>query len=64
MNYFPKILIEYLRKNIVQYIFLSVVLIAGIIVGSITVNLMSDIQIEDILSFINGFLANINNISL
>jgi stage II sporulation protein M len=63
MNYFPKILIEYLRKNIVQYVFLSIVLIAGIIVGSITVNMISDIQMESILSFINGFLANINNIS-
>ena len=55
MNYFPKILVEYFKKNIVQYIFLSIVLIAGIIVGSITVNMISDIQMESILSFINGF---------
>ena len=64
MNYFPKALIEYLRKNIVQYMFLSIVLIAGIIVGSITVKMISDIQMESIVSFINGFLANINNISV
>ena len=64
MNYFPKILVEYFKKNIVQYIFLSIVLIAGIIVGSITVNMISDIQMESILSFINGFLANIDNISV
>ena len=64
MNYFPKALIEYLRKNIVQYMFLSIVLISGIIVGSITVKMISDIQMESIVSFINGFLANINNISV
>ena len=64
MNYFPKALIECLRKNIVQYMFLSIVLIAGIIVGSITVKMISDIQMESIVSFINGFLANINNISV
>ncbi len=64
MNYFPKMLVEYFKKNIVQYIFLSIVLIAGIIVGSITVNMISDIQMESILSFINGFLANIDNISV
>lgn len=64
MNYFPKMLMDYFKKNIVQYVFLSIVLIAGIIAGSVTVNMISDIQMENILSFINGFLANINNISV
>lgn len=64
MNYFPKILIDYLKRNIIQYIFLSIILIIGIIIGSITVNLISDIQLENIQSFINGFLTNVNNISV
>jgi len=64
MNYFPKMLIEYFKRNIIQYIFLSTVLITGIIIGSITVNLISDIQLQNIQSFISGFLANVNNISV
>ncbi|HHY41398.1 MAG TPA: stage II sporulation protein M [Thermoanaerobacterales bacterium] len=64
MNYFPKIMIDYFRKNIIQYIFLSIILIIGIVIGSITVNLISDMQLENIQSFINGFLANVKNISV
>lgn len=55
---------EYFRENIGQYVLLTIILIAGIIIGSITVNLISENQMENILSFINGFLANFNNISV
>lgn len=64
MNFFPKILTEYFKRNIIQYIFLSIILIIGIVLGSITVNFISDMQLENIQSFIKGFLANVNGISV
>jgi len=64
MSHFPRFFLEYLRKNIIQYVLLSIILIVGIIVGSFTVNMISDIQRESILSLISGFLANISNISI
>ncbi len=64
MNFFPKILTEYFKRNIIQYIFLSIILIIGIVLGSITVNFISDMQSENIQSFIKGFLANVNGISV
>jgi len=63
MSNFPRILMDYIRQNIALYIFLSLFLIAGIILGSISVNMVSDGQLNNILSFINGFLSNVNNIS-
>jgi len=64
MNYFSKMLKDYFRRNIIQYIFLSIILIIGIIAGSVTVNFISEIQTENIQSYLNGFLANVNNISV
>jgi len=61
MNYFANLLKEYFKRNIFQYIFLSVILIIGIIIGSVTVNFISDVQAANIQSFINGFLANVNS---
>jgi len=64
MNFFSKMLKEYFKRNIIQYIFVSIVLIVGIVAGSIAVNFMSDIQSNNIQSYINGFLANVNTVSV
>ncbi|MGI6425597.1 MAG: stage II sporulation protein M [Tepidanaerobacteraceae bacterium] len=64
MYFFPKMFIDYFKENMGKYVFLTIILIIGIIIGSITVNMISQIQVENILSFINGFLANINNLSV
>jgi len=61
MNYFSRMLKEYFKRNIMQYIFLSIILIIGIIAGSIMVNFISDVQAASIQRFLNGFLANVNN---
>ena len=64
MNHFPRLLVDYFKNNIGQYIFLTIVLIVGVVVGSIAVNVISDNQLINLLGFINGFLANVNNLSI
>jgi stage II sporulation protein M len=64
MNYFSRILKDYFKRNIIQYIFLSLILISGIIAGSITVNFLSDIQSVNLQRYISGFLANVNDVSV
>lgn len=64
MNYFPIALISYLKKNIGLYILLTLFFIAGIISGSIAVNMISDSQLKNALNYFNGFIANVNNIDI
>ncbi|HQA61248.1 MAG TPA: stage II sporulation protein M, partial [Tepidanaerobacteraceae bacterium] len=64
MNYFSRILKDYFKRNIIKYIFLSLILISGIIAGSITVNFLSDIQSVNLQRYISGFLANVNDVSV
>lgn len=64
MNYFPRLLIDYFKKNIALYMFISLVFIGGIVFGSIAVNMMSDDQMKTTMDFINGFFSNIKNIDV
>lgn len=64
MNYFPRMILDYFKKNIVLYVIIILLFIGGTICGSIAVNMMSDVQIQAILNFINGFFANIKNINV
>ncbi|WP_422443864.1 stage II sporulation protein M [Thermoanaerobacterium sp. DL9XJH110] len=64
MNYFPRLLTDYFKKNIGLYALLSAVFISGIVFGSVEVNMMSENQMKDLLDFINGFFANIKNIDV
>lgn len=64
MNFFPKMLKDYFRRNIGLYIFVFLILIAGVVAGSISVNLLPEYQREDILNYIYSFLANAKNISV
>ena len=64
MNYFPKLLKDYFKKNLGLYMLVSFIFIIGVVTGSISVNLMPENQMKDILSFINSFLANVNNVSV
>lgn len=59
--YFPEILKYYLKNNIVLFVVLFVVFVLGVMSGSILVNLMSDVQTNNTLTFINGFLSNVNS---
>lgn len=61
--HFPEILRLYIKNNIILFVVLFLIFVLGVIAGSISVNLISDIQTKNILTFINGFLSNINNIS-
>lgn len=42
---------------------LLIIFVAGIIFGSFSVNMLTGEQINDLLSFINGFFANVKNIN-
>lgn len=64
MLYFSESLRIYFKNNIVLFLLLFSVLVIGIIIGSISVNLMSDIQTRNILTFVNGFLSNINSVNI
>lgn len=62
--HFSEILKTYFKNNIILFIVLFSVLVIGIVIGSISVNLISDIQTRNILTFINGFLSSINNVNI
>jgi stage II sporulation protein M len=64
LNYLPRGIISFFKQNITCYIILLIVFISGVILGSISVNMMSDTQLQDLSDFINGFFANAKNISV
>jgi stage II sporulation protein M len=64
LNYFPNAIINYLRKNIGLYVLLTLFFIAGIITGSVAVNMISDSQLNNALNYFNGFIDNIRNIDI
>ncbi|HHW02682.1 MAG TPA: stage II sporulation protein M [Thermoanaerobacterales bacterium] len=64
MNYFPRIIFDYFKKNMGLYVFVFLIFVGGTICGSIAVNMMSDNQLKATLDFINGFFANIKNIEM
>lgn len=55
---------NYLKKNIGLYILLTLFFVAGIIFGSIAVNMISESQLKNVLNYFNGFIANVNNIDI
>ena len=63
MGNFPRILLDYIRQNFLLYVLLSLFFIAGIIMGSIAINMVSDGQLTSIISFIDSFFSNVNNIT-
>ncbi|MGB9813846.1 MAG: stage II sporulation protein M [Thermovenabulum sp.] len=64
MRHIVDIIIEFIKKNIGLYILLTIVLIIGIIAGSLTVNLLSPLQREELTKYLNMFFINLNNIDL
>jgi len=64
LNYFPRLVLDYFKKNMGVYVFIALFFVGGIICGSIAVNMMSDDQMQTTLNFINGFFANIKNIDV
>lgn len=64
MNYFPRIMMNYLKKNLTLYVSITIFFIGGILSGSIAVNMMSDVQTQTMLNFLNSFFANIKNIDV
>ncbi|MCR4430701.1 MAG: stage II sporulation protein M [Tepidanaerobacteraceae bacterium] len=64
MNYFPRIFMNYFKKNLTLYVSITIFFIGGILGGSIAVNMMSDVQTQTVLNFINSFFANAKNIDV
>ncbi|MGB9839913.1 stage II sporulation protein M [Thermovenabulum sp.] len=64
MRYFIDVIIEYIKKNIGLYIILLLILVIGILSGSLTVNLLSALQKEELTKYLNMFFININNMDL
>ena len=64
MNYLPNFLRDFIRRNMGLYLLISLIFIAGIIFGSLAVNMLSPVQSDEVLSYIEGFFANVKNIDL
>lgn len=64
MSFIPIIIKGFIRKNLGIYVLVSLLFVAGIVFGSIVVNMLSPAQSEDILSYIEGFFTNVNNIDI
>jgi stage II sporulation protein M len=64
LNYFPRVIFDYFKKNMGLYIFVFLIFVGGTILGSIAVNMMSDNQMKATLDFINSFFVNVKNIEV
>jgi len=64
LAFFPRAFKEYFRKNIMLFLLVFIVFIVGVASGSVWVNLLPELQRQDILNFVDSFLANVNNISV
>ncbi|KYO65799.1 stage II sporulation protein M [Thermovenabulum gondwanense] len=64
MRYIIDVIIEYIKKNIGLYIILLLILVIGILSGSLTVNLLSSLQKEELTKYLSMFFVNINNMDL
>lgn len=56
-----QLLLDHLKSNVTVYLFMTTLLITGIVFGAIIVNSMSFVQKQDLFFHLNQFFTKINN---
>src|SRR5699024_241596 len=58
---YQQLIIDHVRSNVTVYLFMTTLLITGIVFGAIIVNSMSFVQKQDLFFHLNQFFTKINN---
>lgn len=61
MHVNKKLIVEHVQQNITMYLFMSTLLITGIVFGAIIVNSMTFIQKQDLFFHVNQFFNRLND---
>lgn len=56
------IIYEHVKNNIKDYFLISLIFLIGVFLGVMCINNLKDVQVEQITSYLNGFVENLKNI--
>jgi len=63
-NFLSNFFRDFIRKNLGLYLLVLLLFVLGIVFGSLVVNMLSPVQSNEVLSYIEGFFTNVKNIDI